>query len=49
VGSLRVVKRSVPEVSEGHECGIVVEDFLDVQPDDLIEAYEIEALRPSLA
>jgi translation initiation factor IF-2 len=48
VGSLRIVKRSVPEVSEGHECGIVVENFMDVQPDDLIEAYEMEALRPSL-
>jgi translation initiation factor IF-2 len=49
ISSLRKVKEDVREVGEGHECGIVLEDFVDVQQDDLIEAFEIETLRPSLA
>jgi translation initiation factor IF-2 len=48
VRSLRKVKEDVAEVGEGHECGLVVDSFSDVRPDDLIEAFEIERLRPSL-
>jgi translation initiation factor IF-2 len=48
VGSLRRIKENVAEVGEGQECGIVVESFSEVLPDDLIEAFEIEAFRASL-
>jgi len=48
IGSLRVFKDDVREVSDGQECGIVVQGFPDVQPEDVIEAFEVETLRPSL-
>jgi translation initiation factor IF-2 len=38
---LRRFKDDVKEVKAGYECGIKVEDFDDVKPDDTIEAYEI--------
>jgi len=48
VGSLRIVKRTVTEVGEGHECGVIVANYADVRPDDLLEAYELAPLKPSL-
>jgi translation initiation factor IF-2 len=48
IGSLRVFKDDVREVKEGQECGIVVDGFSDVQPDDILEAYELETIRPEL-
>ncbi|MBP7936636.1 MAG: translation initiation factor IF-2 [Phycisphaerae bacterium] len=41
VGSLRRFKDDVREVRSGMECGIRVEDFDDVKPGDVIEAYEV--------
>ncbi len=48
IGSLRVFKDDVREVKEGQECGIVVADYPDVQPGDVLEAFELETIRPEL-
>ncbi len=48
VGSLRVFKDDVKEVKEGFECGIVVDGFPGIQPDDVLEAFELETIRPTL-
>jgi len=42
IGSLRRFKDDVREVAAGAECGIGFESFHDVQPGDIIEAYELE-------
>ena len=39
--SLRRVRDDVREVRAGMECGIRVEDFDDIKPGDVIEAYEV--------
>jgi len=46
--SLRRFKDDVKEVDKGFECGIGIENFADFQPGDVIEAYELETIRPSL-
>jgi translation initiation factor IF-2 len=48
ISSLRVFKDDVREVKEGQECGIVVADFTGVQPEDILEAFELETIRPEL-
>ena len=48
IASLKRFKDDVKEVDKGFECGIGVENFTDFQPGDVIEAYELETLRPSL-
>jgi translation initiation factor IF-2 len=48
IGSLRRVKDDVREVASGFECGIGIEGFGDVKPGDLLEAFELEEIRPSL-
>jgi translation initiation factor IF-2 len=48
IQSLRVFKEDVREVKDGHECGIVVEGFPSIQEGDVIQAYEVEAIPPSL-
>jgi translation initiation factor IF-2 len=48
ISSLRVFKDDVREVKEGQECGIVVADFAGVQPEDILEAFELETIRPEL-
>ncbi len=48
IQSLRVFKEDVREVKDGHECGIVVADFPSIQEGDLIQAFEVEAIPPSL-
>lgn len=48
VQSLRVFKDDVKEVREGFECGIVVDNFTGVEPEDILQAYEIETIPPSL-
>ena len=47
--SLRRFKDDVREVATGFECGIGIENYNDLKPGDIIEAYEIEETRPSLA
>jgi translation initiation factor IF-2 len=48
VGSLRRFKDDVREVASGFECGIGIENYQDIKVGDVIEAYEIEEIRPSL-
>ena len=48
MASLRRFKDDVKEVAQGYECGIGIENYSDLKPGDIIEAYEIEETRPSL-
>ena len=48
IGSLRVFKEDVKEVKDGHECGIVLDGFSALEEGDLIQAFEVEAIPPSL-
>jgi translation initiation factor IF-2 len=46
IGSLRRGKDDVREVASGYECGIVLEDFNDVEVGDIIESYSQERVKP---
>jgi translation initiation factor IF-2 len=48
IASLKRFKDDVREVAQGFECGIGLENYSDFQPGDIIDAYEIEEIRPSL-
>jgi translation initiation factor IF-2 len=48
MASLKRFKDDVREVAQGFECGIGIENYNDIKPGDIIEAYEIEETRPSL-
>src|SRR5579883_1137890 len=41
VGSLRRFKDDVREVLSGYECGIGLENYGDIKPGDIIEAFEL--------
>lgn len=45
VASLRRFKDDVKEVSEGYECGITLEKFVDIKNGDILEAYEMQEYR----
>ncbi|HEY7017892.1 MAG TPA: EF-Tu/IF-2/RF-3 family GTPase, partial [Gaiellaceae bacterium] len=48
VGSLRRFKDNVQEVTEGLECGIVLEGYQDVKVGDVIEAFETRQVEQTL-
>jgi len=48
IASLKRVTEDVKEVNKGLECGIVFENFIDIKKDDIIEAYDINYLEPTL-
>ena len=48
IGSLRRFKEDVKEVLQGYECGIGLEGYNDIKVGDVIEAYEIIEIAPSL-
>lgn len=48
IGSLKRFKEDVKEVAAGYECGIGVENFNDIKPGDIFEAYRIEEVRPGI-
>jgi translation initiation factor IF-2 len=48
IGSLRRFKDNVQEVTEGLECGIVLEGFQDVKVGDVIEAFETRQVEQTL-
>jgi translation initiation factor IF-2 len=48
IGSLRRFQDDVKEVSEGQECGIVVENYPDVKVGDVLEAYETKQVEREL-
>ncbi|HVP47377.1 MAG TPA: translation initiation factor IF-2 [Bryobacteraceae bacterium] len=48
VGSLRRFKDDVSEVRTGMECGLTIENFGDVKPGDIIEAFVTEKVAPEV-
>ncbi|MEM6292956.1 MAG: translation initiation factor IF-2 [Myxococcota bacterium] len=48
IGSLRVHKDDVKEVKDGFECGIVVDGFTELAEGDQLQAFEMEAIPPTL-
>lgn len=44
MSSLKRFKDDVKEVASGFECGIKIDNYNDIEPDDIIEAYEIEEI-----
>ena len=48
IASLRRDKDDAREVRSGFECGIKIENYDDVKPGDLIEAFAIEKIRRTL-
>ncbi len=46
--SLRRFKDDVPEVKTGLECGMSLENFIDIKAGDVIEAYEISSQERTL-
>jgi len=49
INSLRRFKDDAREVAAGYECGIGLENFNDVKPGDVIEAFEMETVLRKLA
>jgi len=49
IASLKRVKDDVREVQEGLECGIALEGNADLQPGDLLEAWELKKVARKLA
>ena len=50
-GTLKTLKRfkdEVKEVREGYECGMAFENYDNIQPGDMIEAFEIEEVAREL-
>lgn len=39
--SLKRFKDDVKEVNAGYECGLMIENFNDIKPGDIVEAYEV--------
>jgi translation initiation factor IF-2 len=48
LASLRRFKDDVREVQQGYECGLSIENFSDVKPGDIIEAYAIDKIAAKL-
>ena len=48
VGSLRRFKDDVGEVTEGQECGVVLDGFQDVKVGDVLEAFETRQVEKTL-
>ena len=48
LASLRREKDDMKEVREGFDCGIVVRDFQDVQPGDVLEAFRVIKVKRKL-
>ncbi|OFZ18038.1 MAG: translation initiation factor IF-2 [Bdellovibrionales bacterium GWB1_55_8] len=44
MSSLRRFKDDAKEVATGYECGIGIENYSDLKPGDVIEAYQIEMI-----
>ena len=46
IESLKRFKDDVKDVNSGYECGIVLENFNDIQESDIITAYILEEIKP---
>ncbi|MGH7864713.1 MAG: translation initiation factor IF-2, partial [Candidatus Binataceae bacterium] len=49
IASLKRFKDDAREVLAGYECGVGLENFNDVKPEDVIETFEMEAVLRKLA
>lgn len=48
IASLKRVKEDVREVSKGYECGILINNFTDIQAGDILEAFEVTYITQEL-
>jgi len=48
LASLRRFKDDAREVGSGMECGLSIENYSDIKPGDLVEAFEIEEIAATL-
>jgi translation initiation factor IF-2 len=48
MSSLKRFKDDAREVATGYECGIGLENFNDIKVGDIIEAFELEAVKTTL-
>jgi translation initiation factor IF-2 len=48
LASLRILDRDVKEVGTDQECGILLVDTADIREGDQLQAFELEAIPPSL-
>ncbi len=48
IASLKRFKDDVKEVKSGYECGIGIENFNDIKVNDILEAFILEEIKPSL-
>ena len=48
VASLRRFKDDAKEVTQGYECGIGLENYSDIKPNDIIEFFELEEVASKL-
>jgi translation initiation factor IF-2 len=48
LASLRRFKEDAKDVAQGYECGIGLENYADIKPGDIIEAYELEEVAAQL-
>ncbi len=48
LASLRRFKEDSKDVAQGYECGIGLENYADLKPGDIIEAYELEEVAAQL-
>ena len=45
LNSLKRFKDDVREVASGYECGIALENYNDIKPGDILEAFELEEVK----
>jgi translation initiation factor IF-2 len=48
IGSLRRFKEDVGEVEKGYEFGLTIEGYSDLREKDIVEAFEVEQIAPTL-
>ena len=44
IDTLRRIKDDAREVAQGYECGVVIQDFIDVQVGDILECFEMRVV-----
>ena len=48
ITSIKKVKEDVKEVSKGLECGITLDNYSDLQKDDVLQAFDITYLEQEI-
>jgi translation initiation factor IF-2 len=48
LASLRIIDRDVKEVGTDQECGILLADHGEAREGDVLQAFELEAIAPTL-